>query len=68
MNEKWTKSSFCGESGSCIEVMYVPESDRVCVKIGQSMRFATAQEWDVFVAGATAGDFDLSVLKQKASS
>lgn len=59
----WKKSSLCGESGSCVEVLYVEESNRVCVKIGQSMRFATAQEWEVFVAGVKLGEFDLDTLK-----
>lgn len=82
---KWIKSSFCGEAGNCIEVLYVaqnivsanmpgsPENgvrtgetakgDRICVKVGQSMRYATIEEWEVFIAGVKAGEFDLDKLQ-----
>jgi hypothetical protein len=60
----WVKSSKCGESGHCIEALYTPETNRVCVKIGQSLRYASAEEWLVFIEGVKLGEFDIDKLMQ----
>lgn len=56
---EWIKSSFC-DSASCVEVSF--DDDEVLVSdsknaFGPVLRF-THQEWDAFVAGAKAGEFD----------
>jgi hypothetical protein len=55
----WRKSTLCG-SGSCIEVAKVNESYMVRDSKdpeGPVLEFSRA-EWDAFVAGVHAGDFN----------
>jgi len=57
---KWTKSTFSGNSGSCVE--YRVENDTIQVRDskdpqGPILNFTEA-EWRAFVLGAKAGEFD----------
>jgi len=60
---RWFKSSFSGgNGGSCVEVAFLPDGD-VAVRDTKDRALAphtyTAAEWDAFVAGVKAGEFDL---------
>lgn len=57
----YTKSSFSGNNGSCVE--YHQHDDQVHVRDskdpdGPFLTF-TAAEWDAFLKGASAGEFNL---------
>ncbi len=62
---EWVKSSFSNGSGgnNCVEVGHAKEVDAFFVRHSKdifrpySIRFTRA-EWDAFVAGVKAGEFD----------
>ena len=58
----WRTSSFSGDNGgSCVEVAFLPDGG-VAVRDTKDRSLAphryTAAEWDAFLAGARAGEFD----------
>jgi len=58
----WRRSSFCGPS-ACVEVALLPD-DEVMVRDGKDdgagpVLVFTSAEWDAFLRGARAGEFDL---------
>ncbi len=56
----WNKSSFC-EAGACVEVLDTGQPDLIVVRQSQTadtMIQFTRDEWNVFIAGVKAGDFD----------
>ncbi|QMU72568.1 DUF397 domain-containing protein [Streptacidiphilus sp. P02-A3a] len=60
-NIEWTKSSFSGNNGDCVEVASLPEGGLAVRDSknadGPALRFS-AQEWSAFVAGVHAGEFE----------
>lgn len=57
----WRKSSFSFSNGNCVEIK-VPDGSTVLVRdskdqSGPVLQF-TAAEWNAFVQGAKAGEFD----------
>ena len=61
LSEDWSKSSFCGQSGECVEVRVA--AGEIAVRDGKDpdgavLRFTPA-EWLAFLAGARVGEFDL---------
>ncbi len=61
LDERWRKSTYSGSNGGCVEVRMVDG----CVEVrdtkdraGGTQRY-TRSEWLAFLAGATAGEFDL---------
>jgi hypothetical protein len=61
-NVTWFKSSRSGAAGHCVETAFL-ENNQVAVRdskhrTGPVLIF-TGAEWDAFVAGAKAGEFDL---------
>jgi Domain of unknown function (DUF397) len=59
---KWRVSSRCAGNGECVAVAQLP-TGQVAVKdtkdpAGRSLMFTT-DEWQAFVAGVRAGQFDL---------
>jgi len=62
LSSEWYKSTFSDGQGSCVEVR--ASADSVAVRDtkdrgGPSLGF-TPDEWRAFIAGAKAGEFDLS--------
>lgn len=59
----WRKSSYSNDTGNggCVEVAFLP-GDRVAVRDTKDRTLAphvyTAPEWDAFLAGVRAGEFD----------
>lgn len=51
------KSSFCGESGACVIVHFFQDYVKVTDPEGHVVTY-THNEWDVFVQGVKAGEFD----------
>jgi hypothetical protein len=60
-NASWKKSGRCDNSGpNCVEVAFVEGGVGVRDSKSPDNPLAfTTDEWDTFVAGAKAGDFDL---------
>lgn len=58
----WTKSSFSGDSGACVEVSC--EAEFVYVRDSKNLNSPelafTPDEWVAFIKGVKAGEFDLS--------
>lgn len=58
----WRKSSFSGgDNGNCVEVATTPGGGRYLRDTKDRNRLAhyfTAAEWDAFVKGVKAGEFD----------
>lgn len=59
---RWFKSSFSGGNGNgCVEVAFLPTGE-VAVRDTKDRTLPahryTAAEWDAFVAGVRAGEFD----------
>lgn len=58
-------SRACEAAGNCVEVGLLP-SGHVAVAdskdIGSTLLLFTPSEWDDFIAGAKAGEFDRTVL------
>lgn len=61
---RWRKSSFSGENGDsqgCVEVAFLPDGG-VAIRDTKDRTLRphvyTAAEWDAFVAGVRAGEFD----------
>lgn len=57
----WTRSSFC-ESNGCVEVKFTPKVVWVRSSyVGSDIRqlLFSHEEWEAFVAGVKAGEFDL---------
>lgn len=61
---QWRKSSFSGENGNgagCIELAHLPDGG-VAIRDSKDRTLAphvyTAREWEAFVAGVHAGEFD----------
>jgi hypothetical protein len=57
----WVKSSFSFSNSNCMEIASLPDGD-VGVRHskhpeGPVLRF-TPEEWDAFISGARAGEFD----------
>ena len=63
MGRDWFKSSFSTPGGCCVEVRI--DGDRIDIRdtkdaaSGPVLSY-TADEWKAFIAGAKAGEFDLS--------
>ena len=59
-NGEWHKSSFSGNSGQCVEVLQ--ECDQRAVRDSKSpggpQLVFTAAEWEAFILGVKAGEFD----------
>jgi hypothetical protein len=59
--DQFRKSSFSG-SGSCVEVCRLPDG-RIAVRDGKAPQLPphhfTPTEWNAFLAGVRAGEFDL---------
>jgi Domain of unknown function (DUF397) len=58
----WIRSSFCGGAGSCVEVANLGDGARA-VRDGKSPESGpilvfTGREWDTFISGIKAGEFD----------
>ncbi|MQA14833.1 MAG: DUF397 domain-containing protein [Pseudonocardiaceae bacterium] len=57
----WSKTSYSGTSGNCVEVGQLPEGGRVVRDSkdpsGPALRFTPA-EWAAFTAGVRDGEFD----------
>lgn len=51
------KSSFCGESGACVDVEVFDEYVVLTDAEDSQVRY-TADEWYAFVQGVKAGEFD----------
>ena len=61
-NLAWRKSSFSsGQGGNCVEVAELPDGGRAVRHsknpAGPAIAY-TAAEWDAFLLGAKAGEFD----------
>lgn len=62
----WFKSSFSGDDSCCVEILLSPSMVQVRdTKPGRSGQISpilsfTPPEWEAFIAGAKAGEFDLS--------
>ncbi|MGD9530400.1 DUF397 domain-containing protein [Pseudonocardia sp.] len=59
---RWFKSSFSsGNANGCVEVAFLPDG-RVAVRDTKNRELAphhyTPAEWDAFLAGVRAGEFD----------
>ncbi|QMU72569.1 DUF397 domain-containing protein [Streptacidiphilus sp. P02-A3a] len=58
----WTKSSFSGANGNCVEIAALVDGGRAVRDSknadGPALCF-TSQEWAAFVAGVHAGEFEL---------
>lgn len=54
----WTRSSFC-ESNGCVEVAIDHGVTYVKADHGPEILVFTAEEWQAFIAGVKAGEFDL---------
>lgn len=61
---RWRKSSFSGDGGEgdgCVEVAFLPDG-HVAIRDTKDRNLPphvyTATEWDAFVAGVQAGEFD----------
>ncbi|REE62109.1 uncharacterized protein DUF397 [Streptomyces sp. 3212.3] len=57
----FVKSSFSGGNGACVGVAELPDGGRALrhtKKPGDGTQFYTREEWDAFIAGAKAGEFD----------
>jgi hypothetical protein len=59
----WTKSSYSGgQGGNCVEVAASTDGEHVYVRNtrdrGGALLDFTPSEWDAFVAGVRAGEFD----------
>jgi len=57
----WIKAKASGDNGACVEIAHLP-SGGVALRNSSSPATAphvyTALEWDCFVIGAKAGEFD----------
>ena len=59
LRAEWVRSSFCGGNGSCVEVAAVPS--RVVIRTTRFTQMHlgfTREEWETFVQGVKAGEFD----------
>ncbi len=56
----WRKSSFSGEQGDCVEVADLPNGGRLVrdTKGTGATQSYTESEWQAFVKGVKAGEFD----------
>lgn len=57
----WQTSSFSGDNGACVEVAFTPDHGvgvRDTKDRSKPPHFYTAAEWNAFVAGVKAGEFD----------
>jgi hypothetical protein len=59
-NANWSKSTKSGAAGHCVEVAITDEGIGVRDSKNRDGGFLefTAPEWDAFLAGAKAGEFD----------
>lgn len=58
---EWRTSSFSGGQGECVEVAEAPGGGRYLRDTknrAQPEHYFTAREWDAFVKGVKAGEFD----------
>lgn len=60
---KWTKASASTATGACVEVAHLGNTNSVFVRHskqpdGPVLEY-TREEWQAFLAGAKAGEFDL---------
>ncbi len=62
MGLTWTKSSFSGTNGNCVEIAVLDDGSRAVRdsknQDGPALCF-TPREWSAFVAGVHAGEFEL---------
>lgn len=60
-NDRYRKSTFSG-GGGCVEVRLLPDG-RIALRDTKDRRLPphhfTSSEWDAFLAGVRAGEFDL---------
>ena len=59
---KWHRSTYSNPNGNCVEVMEVPDAVMVRdSKLGEGapIQTYTPQEWQAFLDGAQAGEFNL---------
>ncbi|MGW9025071.1 DUF397 domain-containing protein [Streptomyces sp. NPDC055722] len=57
----WRKSSFSGGNGACVEVATTPDGGRAVRDTKDragGTQFYTPAEWEAFIAGVKAGEFD----------
>lgn len=57
----WRKSSFSSGQGECVEVAEAPDGGRYVRDTkdrSQPAHYFTPAEWDAFVRGVKAGEFD----------
>ncbi|MBC3843961.1 DUF397 domain-containing protein [Streptacidiphilus sp. 4-A2] len=58
---EWTKSSFSGNNGDCVEIAGLADGGRAVRdskdEHGPALCFS-AREWSAFVAGVDAGEFE----------
>lgn len=58
----WKRSSFC-ESSSCVEVSVGRDTDRIWVRESGSRSVTfSRREWEAFLKGVKAGEFDVETL------
>lgn len=61
-NRDWHRSSFCGPAGSCVEVAQLPAGGMAVrdSKLGETSPALvfTGEEWQFFIAGVKAGEFE----------
>ena len=62
---RYVRSTFCG-GGSCVEVARVDGSGDIALRDSKNPDLAphtfTSEEWDAFVLGVKAGEFDRAAL------
>jgi Domain of unknown function (DUF397) len=66
---KWIKSSFSGgnDGGDCVKVRLLVADEMIIVKDEQNDTVLyNRQEWEAFVKGVKAGEFDWDVLLAQA--
>jgi Domain of unknown function (DUF397) len=63
---RWRKSSYSGSNGNCVEVSASTDGNHVFVRNTRDRDSAvldfTPSEWDAFLDGARAGEFDRETL------
>jgi hypothetical protein len=57
---RWRKSSYSSANGQCVEVAHLDQEIAVrdSKNPGEATLVFSAGEWDAFVAGVKAGEFD----------
>ena len=63
----YTTSSACHGAGNCVEVHQLDDAGIVLRDAFRSTVTYSADEWDAFLAGAKAGEFDRDALARRFS-